>query len=97
MEELEEVHRQHGADALTQFLIPIETSVQSLSAVKLSSSAQFYLRTGQSVMVPHILVNGMVRLYSQAGHFLGVGEMLDDGRVAPRRLISQLDNMAKAV
>ena len=95
MEEIEEIHHKHGADALTELLIPIETSVQALPSVKLSTSAQFYMRTGQPVMVPNMPVNGMVRLYSSTGQFIGVGEMMDDGRVAPRRLASQPDKMAK--
>jgi tRNA pseudouridine55 synthase len=87
METLEKIHAQWGADALSELLVPIETSVQTLPAVKLSTSAHFYLRTGQPVMVPQLPVDGMVRLYSQTGQFLGVGEILEDGRVAPRRLI----------
>jgi tRNA pseudouridine55 synthase len=96
MEELEEIHQNEGSDALTRLLIPIETSVQALPAVKLSTSAQFYLRTGQPVLVPHLPTEGMVRLYSQTNQFLGMGEIMEDGRVAPRRLVSQPDKMAKA-
>jgi hypothetical protein len=29
----------------------------------------------------------MVRAYATSGLFLGIGEMLDDGRLAPRRLV----------
>ncbi len=29
----------------------------------------------------------MVRIALETGEFLGVGEILDDGRVAPRRLV----------
>lgn len=97
MEELEELHQKEGSDALTQLLIPIETSVQTLLSVKLSTSAQFYMRTGQPVIVPHLPTKGMIRLYSQTNQFLGIGEIMEDGRVAPRRLINQPDKMAKAV
>jgi len=42
-------------------------------------------------MVPNAPVSGWVRLVQSAGapaeEFLGVGEIDDDGRVAPRRLI----------
>lgn len=95
-EELETL-QQKGSDALTQLLLPIETAVQRLQAIKLSTSAQFYLRTGQPVIVPHLPTEGMIRLYSQANQFLGIGEMMEDGRVAPRRLISQPDTMMKAI
>jgi tRNA pseudouridine55 synthase len=95
MEMLEELHREQGAEALQPLLIPVETSVQALPIVKLSTSAQFYLRTGQPVMVPQMPTEGMVRLYSAGDQFLGVGEIMEDGRVAPRRLVSQPDRIAK--
>jgi tRNA pseudouridine55 synthase len=71
--------------------------VHALATVKLSTSAVFYMRTGQPVMVPHLPTSGVVQLCTQDGLFLGVGEILDDGRVAPRRLISQPERIAKAV
>jgi tRNA pseudouridine55 synthase len=45
------------------------------------------MRQGQPVLVPNAPCNGMVRIALESGEFLGVGEILDDGRVAPRRLI----------
>ena len=30
---------------------------------------------------------GLVRLYNEQNAFLGMGEVLDDGRVAPKRLM----------
>lgn len=95
--EIEAMREQHGLDALMSCLLPIESSVRDLPLVKLSVSAEFYLRTGQPVMVAHLSTHGLVRLFSQQGQFLGVGEVMEDGRVAPRRLISQPDRMAKAV
>jgi tRNA pseudouridine55 synthase len=55
--------------------------------VKLSESSGFYIRQGQAVMVPNAPCDGMVRVALETGEFLGVGEILDDGRVAPRRLV----------
>jgi tRNA pseudouridine55 synthase len=40
------------------------------------------------VVVPHAPANGWVRLYKGNDRFLGLGEILDDGRVAPRRLLN---------
>jgi tRNA pseudouridine55 synthase len=91
---LEETLKQQGVDALKQFLLPVETSVESFPAIKLSTSAIFYIKTGQPVMVPHLPTEGLVRLFSNESRFLGVGEILEDGRVAPRRLISQSSQQA---
>jgi tRNA pseudouridine55 synthase len=97
LETLEEIHKQYGLDALLNCLLPIDTSVQHLPSVKLSSSATFYMRTGQPVMVPHVPTSGWVRIFSDDAQFMGIGEILDDGRVAPRRLIALPKPMAKVV
>ena len=57
----------------------------SYRLVQLSESGGFYMRQGQPVLVPNAPVDGMVRVALETGEFLGVGEILDDGRVAPRR------------
>jgi tRNA pseudouridine55 synthase len=40
--------------------------------------------------VPHAPTSGWVRIHESGeggGRFLGVGEVLEDGRIAPRRLV----------
>ncbi len=73
--------------ALENTLLPVETSLNAFQAIKLSTSAAFYMRMGQPVMVSQLHYKGLVRMYSDNDRFLGVGEVLDDGRVAPRRLV----------
>ena len=87
LEQLEEIVQQHGQDALLPLLLPLESSIQHLPIVKLSASTAFYMRTGNSVMVPHLPMKGLVRLYLEGSEFIGVGEILEDGKVAPRRLL----------
>jgi tRNA pseudouridine55 synthase len=50
-------------------------------------SPPFYLRQGQPVLVPRAPTRVGLRLYQGNELFLGIGEILDDGRVAPRRLL----------
>lgn len=85
---LEEMAEQRGADALMQRLLPIESSVQLLPEVKLSASAAYYIRMGQPVMTPQLPREGWVKIVSEQGRFMGVGEMLEDGRVTPRRMVA---------
>ena len=73
--------------ALDQLLLPLESGLAQWPDVRLSSDAAFYLRQGQPVLVPKAPTAGLVRLYEGESRFLGVGEILDDGRVAPRRLM----------
>ncbi len=90
LEELEDIQQQSGTAGLEKLLLPVDSSVQHLAAIKLSSSATFYLRTGQSVTTQHSTSDGLVRIFSDADQFMGIGEVLPDGRIAPRRLISQV-------
>lgn len=68
-------------------LLPADTALSGLPLVRLSESGGFYIRQGQPVQVPNAPCDGMVRVALETGEFLGIGEILDDGRVAPRRLI----------
>ena len=84
---LEELYKMGGLSALYNLLLPIESSVQDLPVVQLSTSSAFYLRTGQPVRVSSLPSQGMVRLYDGT-IFIGVGEVTGDGRIVPRRLIA---------
>ncbi len=84
LEALKANDRLADMDAL---LLPADTAVDDLPLVRLSASGGFYIRQGQPVLVPNAPCDGMVRVALETGEFLGVGEILDDGRVAPRRLI----------
>ena len=74
--------------ALDRLLLPIEEGLAQWPGVRLSGDAAFYLRQGQPVLVPQAPTEGWVRLYEGERQFMGMGEVLDDGRVAPRRLMS---------
>ncbi|MGD8620200.1 MAG: tRNA pseudouridine(55) synthase TruB [Gammaproteobacteria bacterium] len=76
--------------AMDKLLLPLETALTQWPGVELSADAAFYLRQGQPVLVPRAPTSGWVRLYVGNRSFLGMGEILDDGRVAPRRLIKGL-------
>jgi tRNA pseudouridine55 synthase len=78
-----------GSIALDAMLLGTDAILRDVPAAKLAESVAFYFCQGQPVVVPHAPTEGMVRVYAESGEFLGAGEVLDDGRVAPRRLISR--------
>ena len=86
LDALAQVAEAEGAAALDQFLLDPELAVDHLPRVEVTDSAAFYLKQGQAVVVRNAPLNGMVRVAEAGGPFLGIGEMLDDGRVAPKRL-----------
>lgn len=80
---------EHGLAALDEVLLPMDTPVAKWPAITVFGDSAFYLRQGQAVLVPRAPTAGWVRLYQGNELFLGIGEILDDGRVAPRRLVAQ--------
>jgi tRNA pseudouridine55 synthase len=75
-------------ERLDALLHPVVDALGHLPLVTLPESSGFYLRQGQPVLVRNAPCDGMVRVALETGAFLGLGEILDDGRVAPRRLIA---------
>jgi len=87
MEALEAL-AEEGMEALDALLLPLESGLLQWPDVRLNGDAAYYLLQGQPVVVPHAPTDGWVRLYKGDDRFLGMGEILDDGRVAPRRLLN---------
>lgn len=76
-----------GPEALDILLLPLESALGHWPAVALSEDAAFYLRQGQAVVVPQAPTQGLVRLQDPSRRFIGVGCILDDGKVQPKRLL----------
>jgi tRNA pseudouridine55 synthase len=90
LDEIEDIvmaDREGSFPALDALLLPLESALEHWPAVRLSADAAFYLRQGQAVLVPQAPTEGLVRIYDPSLHFLGVGCILDDGKVQPKRLL----------
>ena len=79
---------QHSLEELDRLLLPLDRALEHCPPVHLESNSAFYLKRGQPVLVPRAPTQGLVRLYGADRCFLGVGEVLEDGRVAPKRLLA---------
>ena len=77
-----------GLPDLDAEMLGVDSVLQDMPAVHLVDPVAFYLCQGQPVMVPGAPTSGTLRVYTEEGRFLGVGEVLDDGRVAPKRLVA---------
>jgi tRNA pseudouridine55 synthase len=90
--DLEKLASDQGISGLTTQLLSLDSMLPAWQEVVLSEATAFYLRQGQAVMVPNAPTRGWVRLtLKRTGSLLGVGEILEDGRVAPRRLVVNTD------
>lgn len=68
-------------------LLPMESALQGLPRVFISTATASFVRKGQAVLVPKAPSKGFVCIMEE-NQFLGVGEVLSDGKIAPRRLIN---------
>lgn len=81
---------------LDPLLLPMDSAVVNFPEVNLSPVVAAYLKKGQPVQVSSAPVEGMVRITKGEGrHFIGVGIIDDDGRVAPKRLVTFLHNRSE--
>lgn len=88
---LDDLHQQaeeQGAESLDTHLLPLDSALGNYPEIKLTENSLFYVKQGQAVQVPQAPTSGWVRLCDSAGEFIGVGAVLDDGRIGPKRLIN---------
>ncbi len=78
--------------SLDRLLLPLDSAVGSMPEVNLPAGLAGYIRLGQAVSIPlgDTPVHAMVRLTEGPDRaFFGVGEIIEPGRVAPRRLVAE--------
>lgn len=73
-------------------LAPPDSAVQYLPAITLDADSAFYLLQGQPVWRSGAIPAGLLRLYNEQQGFLGLGELQSDGKIAPKRLMQQVNN-----
>ena len=88
LDALEQLISEGGHQALDERLLPLSSCVVDFPELQLTESNAYYVRQGQAVQVSNTPTEGWVQIHHQDGDFIGVGEILDDGRVAPRRLVN---------
>jgi len=74
-------------------LMQMDSAVLHLPAIVLDADSTHYLRQGQAVWQSRINAKGLLRLYNEQQEFLGLGEQDSDGKIAPKRLIINNDNV----
>jgi len=68
-------------------LLGADAAVADLPQVDLDADSVFYLMRGQSVWKSGMQIDGLFRIYTEDGRFLGLGELDRDGKIAPKRLL----------
>jgi len=87
---LDQLEQMYEVDkfSMDQHLLTLDSAVEEYESVTLDADSSYYVRQGQPVQISGAPDEGWVRIYNEKSEFLGVGEIDQDGRVAPRRLVA---------
>jgi tRNA pseudouridine55 synthase len=86
LDQLRQVALESGQEGLDALLLPIDAAMSDWPTVTLNANLAYYVRQGQAVQVSQAPTQGWLRLLGAQGEFIGVGQVLDDGRIGPKRL-----------
>jgi len=85
IEQLEQI-AENGLDALDAELLPTEDALPEWPEIMASNEMVIALRQGQTIKVEQAYTSANVRLFDMEKTFLGLGEMSEQGVVAPKRV-----------
>ncbi len=85
---IEELERLASTGNLNTSLVSVSDALKSWPSVCLSDELAFFVKQGQAVLSPKTPKERWVKLLTQNQHFFGIGEVLTDGKVAPRRILN---------
>ena len=89
MDSLAQLAQEKEMDKMMALILPIESILINYPTLSLDESLAYFIRNGQSILHSGAPEHGYVRLLNQDEKLLGIGEVTEDGRVAPRRLMTK--------
>ena len=87
LEKIEEISKK-GLDALFSLLLPMDMALKNIPQIQLKKEEALSISQGRSVVVDGLPDAGELRIYNSLSQFIGMGEVTEDGRVSPKRLIN---------
>lgn len=87
LEALELLVKETPVEKLSELILPMDSAIAYLPKVVLNADAAHYLMQGQAVWQSGLIPEGELRLYDDKNHFLGLGVLQEDGKIAPKRLM----------
>ena len=68
-------------------LLPVDSAISVLPKITISADAAFYFKQGQAVWEAGSIPDGELRVYAEDGVFLGLGKLMEDGKITAKRLV----------
>ena len=91
----EQWHNWETLESLTDFaeldacLLPVDDMVPDFPRVDLTEEEAHYILHGQAIWLSGLPDQQLIRLYDHNANFLGLAQLNDEGKLAPKRLIAQ--------
>lgn len=89
---MDQLHQAREEQRIDELLLPTASTVEGWPTIFVRGGVAYNVRHGQAVRVNNAPTEGWVKVCEIVDNaptkFLGVGEVLDDGRIAPRRIIN---------
>jgi tRNA pseudouridine55 synthase len=82
---------EQGLEPLRAKLLPADSALARMPAANVTEEDALRFSGGQVVATDSQSQEGLARVYAADKRFLGVGELLDDGQLAPRRVFRPQD------
>lgn len=87
LKKLESIKELNGLGALDELLIPMDQAIVELPQVFLEHDNAKQIKHGQFISLDKLSESGLVRLYEEED-FIGIGVINSEGKLSPRRLVS---------
>ncbi|MBU0744452.1 MAG: tRNA pseudouridine(55) synthase TruB [Gammaproteobacteria bacterium] len=87
MDKLKELAKTGDYKEMDKFLLPIESMLVGMPDAVLTDDMAYYVSLGQAILISGAPTSGWVQLKNKKGKFLGVGEVMLDGKVSPRKMV----------
>lgn len=93
IESLRVKEQETGFEAIDTLLYDASYALEGWNKILLSEVSAAYIMQGQAVQIAKAPTAGWVKLFKESNEtdeeeFIGVGEIMEDGKVAPRRLVA---------
>lgn len=76
-------------EARDRLLLPPDCLVSGFPKISLDRESAYYFRQGQAIWLPKQPHTGLMVLYDEKQDLIGMGEVAADGKIAPKRLVTQ--------
>ena len=76
----------NSASVRHNMLLPVDEALRHLPKINLPEHIAHHFCRGQVIHAIRCPTRGLARLYSENNQFLGLGEVIDQGKITPRRI-----------